>query len=129
MMSKKRAPKIVTIVVLNIIDSNFFLSTNILSVFKLPLVSRVLNESLSQAEKSQKALEPRFLELPQAQRTLFFALDRGSEPGDLEFLHKHHDETFQANRCPSPRQLLGLPLPKLPIKRQIKEQLSKQSLL
>lgn len=89
-MSKKRAPKIVTVVVLNKIDSNFFISTNILSVFKLPLVSKVLNESPSQAEKGQKALEPRFLELPQARRTLFFALDRGSEPGDLEFLHKHH---------------------------------------
>lgn len=36
MMSKKRAPKIVTIVLLNKIDSNFFISTNILSVLKFP---------------------------------------------------------------------------------------------
>lgn len=34
MISKKRAPKIIIIVLLNKIDSNFFISTNILSVFK-----------------------------------------------------------------------------------------------
>ena len=53
MISKKRALKNVAIL-LNKINYNFFISTNIPSVFKFPWSnSRVLNESLDQVEKDQ----------------------------------------------------------------------------